>query len=290
MPADPQPLVPARDIALHEWNEQYANLIKATVLRPSDREATNVELALFAEQVQRTGLNPFLGQIHAVYRYDKRAGGEVMRVQVGIDGFRLIAERTGRYEGQTPVEWADSEGNWTDVWIKASEKPYAARVGVYKAGRREPTVAVAHWGEYAQTDRNGKLMGRWEGGPANQIAKCAEALALRKAFPAELSGLYTPEEMAQAEQRIRDEERLRLDRGKGTGQAEGIPLPKAVEDIITRATELGHAGLADRGAVEMAVGEQPEPFVERWVREQAAILDLMQASGEETVTGVVVDE
>lgn len=280
----PQPIQPARDIALHEWNKEYAQLIKATVLQPSDREATPVELALFAEQVQRTGLNPFLGQIHAVFRFDGRLKREVMRVQVGIDGFRLVAERTGKYEGQTPVEWCDSEGNWTDVWLKPG-KPAAARVGVYKTGRREATMAVAHWSEYAQKNRKGELMGRWVEGPANQIAKCAEALALRKAFPAELSGLYTPEEMALAEQRIREEERGQLGAGSGNGEAEGLNLGPAVEEVIARATELGYAAYTDRASIEVALGDQPPQFVEAWVKDAHKALDGFEAPDAEVVDG-----
>lgn len=187
-----------RQPAIREWDNDFARLVKTTILKPKDREATNAELALFAEQVQRTGLDPFLGQIYGIYRYDGRAGGQVMQVQVGIDGFRLTAERTGKYEGQTKAEWCNADGVWADVWL-SDEHPAAARIGVYKTGRREPTYAVAHWKEYAQKDRNGKLTGQWGPMPANQIAKCAEALALRKCFPAELSGLHIPEEMGHVE-------------------------------------------------------------------------------------------
>lgn len=179
--------------AINEWDESYRALIVQTVLKPKSREATGPELAMFAEQVQRTGLDPFFGQIYGIYRKDD--GVEKMGIQVGIDGFRLIAERTGKYQGQTPVEWCDHEGVWTDVWLKEGN-PSAARVGVYKRGHKEPTYAVAHWREYLPSGNAGPL---WRKMPANQIAKCAEALALRKVFPNELSGLYTPEEMDQAD-------------------------------------------------------------------------------------------
>jgi phage recombination protein Bet len=180
--------------AITEWDENYARLVKNTILKPKNREATQYEVAFFAEQCVRTGLDPFLRQIYGIFRKDSSQGGaEVMTVQVGIDGFRINAERTGRYEGQTPVEWCDSEGRWTDVWL-STEPPSAARVGVYKKGFREPLYAVALYREFVQT-WNGNPTGQWKDMPAHMIAKCVEAIALRKAFPNELSGLYTDDEL-----------------------------------------------------------------------------------------------
>lgn len=272
---------PTTVIALHEWDDKYRELVKRTVLKPTKREATNVELALFAEQVQRTQLNPFIGQIYAIYRWDSRAGDEVMQVQVGIDGFRIVAERTGKYEGQSKQEWCDKDGNWHDAWLLA-ENPHAARIGVYKTGRREPTTAVAHWKEYVQTG------GLWKAMPANQLSKCAEALALRKAFPAELSGLYTPDEAAR---RVTDGDLTTID---ADGDVDIEPLPPAVEGIIACAAHVGHRGLANRAAVAMAVGGQPEEFVMQWVADRE--LDLARfeeakasAEADAPVDAVVVD-
>lgn len=257
-----------RTVAITEWDEHYRRLIKLTVLRPRKREATDLELSLFAEQVQRTGLDPFFRQIYGIYRFDSRVGDEVMQVQPSIDGFRLIAERTGKYEGQAPAVWCGSDGTWMDVWT-GTGYPFAARVGVYKQGRREATYAVAHWAEYVET-RNDKPTGRWADMPANQLAKCAEALALRKCFPAELSGLYTPDEMGRLNAGPVDVTSVESDEEVVDAESQ---LPPAIEAVIARAVELGHAQLSNRQMVAMAVEDQPEPNVKAWVDTQMDTLN-----------------
>jgi phage recombination protein Bet len=183
--------------------EQY-DIIRTTLCA----DATNAQFGLFIAVCNRTGLDPFAKQIYPVIR--KTKNGPAMAIQIGIDGYRLIAERSRDYGGQDAPEWCGPDGTWTDVWLDDENPPAAARVRVYRNGHQVPTVGIAKYKEFVQYenewgDRNGRreVIGKhptqmWKDMPANQLAKCAEAQALRKAFPNELRDIQGDFEMEAA--------------------------------------------------------------------------------------------
>ena len=176
-----------------EYTPDQVSLIKDTCCR----DASDLELKFFLNQVQRTQLDPLSKQIYAIKRYDTALRREVLGIQVGIDGLRLIAERTGETDGQDGPYWCGEDGKWVDVWL-SNKPPSAAKAVVYRKGRTHAYVGIARWTSYCQLTKDGSPTRMWQKMSDLMLYKCAEALALRKAFPHELSGIYTDDEMDQA--------------------------------------------------------------------------------------------
>lgn len=243
----------------------------------------------FLQQCDRTQLDPIARQIYAIER-----GGK-WTIQVSIDGMRLVAQRSRLYRGQSKPQWTDGsmvrtpmrdldgsivrEGDgsivweeslrWLDVWNQEGQ-PLAARVAVYRADFDEPLWAVARFDAYAvlndvwEGDRDSRrktgakeLSAMWQKMGAEQLAKCAEALALRKAFPMDLSGLYATEEMEHLDvvDGSRGGARPAPALAAGTRSAQRDPIPA---DAVSDAAE-GQEGMAGPGEPESPADRHTGP-------------------------------
>ena len=207
---------------MSQWTEEQAALLDAAGLvqrkgGAAPTWAPRATVAAFLQQCARTGLDPIARQIYCIERAGK------WQTQISIDGARLVAQRSGEYRGQTPAQWTGDGLVWFDVWL-FKEPPAAARVGVFREGFTQPLYAVARWDSYAvyTTDwktKQQKLSSMWAKMPDVMLSKVAEMLALRKAFPQDLSGLYSTEEMEQA--------------GPATSAAPAIEAPRSAAVVAS---------------------------------------------------------
>lgn len=173
-------------------DKQKAALVAMGV---SDK-VTRAELAVFFHQCRNLRLDPFSKQIYLIHRRAKEGDRWVEKptTQIGIDGFRVIRDRICEERGLSvsyeDTTWVDDQGQGYDVWLW-DEPPTACKFAVLvddgKRVRRFPSRL--RFNEYAQRNKEKELVGRWRDGHSHQIEKCAEADALRKAFPNDLSGV-----------------------------------------------------------------------------------------------------
>lgn len=137
-------------------------------------------MAAFIAACRRTGLDPTAKQIYAA-----QMGGK-WTVLIGIDGMRLVAQRSGEYDGQDPIEWqAEENGPWTTVPPK---QPFSARIRIYRKGISRPLEQTVTWAEFGGTK------GNWDKRPSHMLGIRVESHGFRRLYPMELSGLYTPED------------------------------------------------------------------------------------------------
>lgn len=240
---EPHGVALSRPIEELAFTREQVQALKDTIAP----RASDAEMTVFLATCKRMRLDPFARQIFLVGRWSKREGRDIYTPQVSIDGFRLVAERTGQYRGQTRIEWCAADGVWRDIWLDAKAPPFAARVGVHRAGFAEPLVRSALWDSYVQTTKDG-VGTMWAKMPEVMLAKCAEAIALRTAFPNELGGVYTPEEMAQAE--------------NGARVADMVP-PSTLIEADAQAQDRGHEDARGEADAQKAEAERVcAPWIE----------------------------
>lgn len=233
-------------------------------------EASDGDLDMLAKVCQRTGLDPFIREIYLVGRKTKTGGyrGEPERwetkwsVQTGIDGFRKVLFRAAEKEHKkhsisAPVFY-DANGNTHEIWLKSWGNPAAARVEVTLGD--SVGVGLATWDEFAQTKNNGEVTSMWQKLGPTMLAKCAEAQAHRRVNSL-TSGIYAPEEMEQAENRVRMDARRVGGSSRGaTGvraalaaspeQAESVADTSRAGDTQDAASEAVNGAIAEIAAID----------------------------------------
>ncbi len=221
-------------LAIRPGQEMWSDKQRAALGALGIKNATNADLAVFMHYCQKTGLDPFSKQIYMICRRERRGDQWIDKqtIQVGIEGFRVIRDRAAARLGiEVEYEdtiWYDADGGEHKIWLQDGP-PAGCTVAILKNGRRYP--GTLRFSEYAQSG------GKWRDAPAHQIEKCAEAFALRRAFPHDLGGVYIEEELPQSEPGgpavIRQQGRVTvaevISQGRDAEQAADAPAEIAAE-------------------------------------------------------------
>lgn len=175
-------------VSVQSFDAQQIEIMRKTIAK----DIPTADFLFFLEVCKYRGLNPFNREVYAIPREGR------MTIQIGIDGLRKLAERSGKYKGQKGPYYCGADGVWREEWLEDSP-PVAAKVGILRADFDEPVWAVARYSAYVQRKKDGSPTDMWRKFFDVLLAKCAESLAIRKAFPAECGGIHSDEEMMQAE-------------------------------------------------------------------------------------------
>lgn len=262
------------DLALRVASEAgYSQTEYELIRNLAAKDCTPEEVAQLLIMAQRTGLDPLAKQIYMISRWNGQAKRNVATPQTSIDGYRLVADRTNRYApGKEPFYEYDESGHLFSA---------TAYVKKLVAGTWHEVPATAFWDEYVQTTKDGKPTAMWSKMPRLMLAKCAESLALRKAFPAELSGLYTAEEMAQADNDVVDVQPVVL-----PVQADDklIAARERYNAVARRAVAAGVAGVSSLKRSDDLAGVGDKMLALRARIEHYALEIAEQLAGEDGIT------
>jgi len=270
-------------------------LIKSTVAADCNHQ----EFDLFVTVARNAGLDPFRKQISALVFNKNKPDKRRMAIVTTIDGLRVIASRSGRYrpdEEEARYEYDTTLKGPTNPLglVKAAVKIWIADTA--REGGWRPVMGVAYWDEFApisdewgEDQETGKRRptgkktldtgGNWAKMPRVMLAKCAEAQALRKAFPEDLSSLYAPEELDQAHvadltpseviQQVQTQDRMaRIGAAGGitfqltpNGPLEPIPLGQVADRVLGTAREFSLFA-----QIDWFEGANTHPLREFWAR------------------------
>ena len=176
---------------------------------PSAKTVQSVLLAL--AYCKHRNLDPFKRPVHIVPMYSRQKGGHIETVWPGIAELRTTAARTREYAGLDATEWGPTTERSFTGKVQVDKNQYEnrtvkvrfpewARITVYRiiSGHRCAFVGpkVLWLESYATMGRSDLPNQMWEERPEGQLEKCAEAAALRRAFPEEIGNELTAEEMA----------------------------------------------------------------------------------------------
>lgn len=263
--------------------------------------ASDASIDMVLSYCQAAGLDPMTKPVHIVpmkVKIGENQDGTAINgmrdvVMPGIGLYRINASRTGQYAGCSEPEFGPTcvMESTRDVWINGpnnrrqrQQQPFKlhypewCRVTVRKllGGQVVEFSAKEYWLENYASKSDGSPNAMWEKRAFGQLAKCAEAQALRKAFPEAVGSQPTAEEMEGKDVIVG--ETLRADRRPATAGAITRQLPPEPEDTPER--QALYASLQEFAECGM------EEYQGAWGRLSKEQRQLIGTAGHETLKGI----
>ncbi len=189
--------------------------------------ASEASVKMVLGYCKASGLDPMQKPVHIVPMWDSKAGSMRDVVMPGIGMYRIQAARSG-CAGVTEPEFGPDATE--SIGGQQITYPAWCRVTVKRrlqTGEVVEFTAKEFWREnYAVRGGKDKSIApnaMWTKRPYGQLAKCAEAQALRKAFP-EIGSEPTADEMA-GKALHEDETAIDAETGEITGRKPAVSMP-----------------------------------------------------------------
>lgn len=164
-----------------------------------NKEAVSInELIVFMNLCRFNGLNPWIKEAYCI-----KYGNEPAAMVIGKEAFEKRADSHPAYDGNTSGIIVSTESGDVKYRTGTFKLPDETVIGgfaeVFRKDRSHPYRVEVSMDEYAGKKKDGTLNSQWSKRPATMIRKVALVQALREAFPHNVSGMYTAEEVGQVE-------------------------------------------------------------------------------------------
>lgn len=174
--------------------ELSPNIVKQYLVSGNPESVTMQEIVMFMNICKYNGLNPWLKEAYCI-----KYGSSPATMVVGKNAYLKRAEANPAYDGmEAGIIIVAEDGtveNRVGTFRLEGETLAGGWARVWRKDRSHPTTVEVSFNEYAGRTKDGRLNNQWSMKPATMIRKVALVQALREAFPGDISGMYSEEEV-----------------------------------------------------------------------------------------------
>lgn len=188
--------------------ELTPNIVRQYLVSGNPENVTMQELVVFMNLCKYNGLNPWLKEAYCI-----KYGSQPATMVVGKEAYLKRAELNPAFDGtESGIIVLCKSGNEQTIENRigtfhlASEEVVGGWARAWRKDRSHPVTVEVSFDEYAGRTKDGSLNSQWRSKPATMIRKVALVQALREAFPGDIGGMYTEDEVSTPNETVRQGE------------------------------------------------------------------------------------